>query len=254
MEQQQQFIEDTPKVENVDVAENLMLDIPPADIFTVPSTPQPGDNPIQTAPEIEPPATSFEPEPRADEETITDNGRMDKQSVYQARQLMEIRNMLQPMGISYYVNGTIDGYKEYKYSDSQLDMLADAWAPIIAEHALKVSPLQKVLIAEITCLTPVVVLATQNRQMRQKLESVMNENADLKQQIIQQSTEPQNRRNFKKYWEIDEQGYFRNTSSGVYIKASERKDKPNIENPEVVKRLINHNGVDVVKQVFNISL
>lgn len=192
---------------------------------------------------IDVPAPAVEPEskPQLSESDALKNARM----------MMEIRESLQATGIAFWVDGQPQGYQQYLYPGDEKERLAKAWAPIIQQQNLHVSPWLHIATTEIMCTGPLVALAINNRKYRKQLEVAMQENAALKsklndtQKLSPRYTEPSQNR-----WLVNDNGFFVRTEKGQYLAKEKQKQKPDFSIEQTLPLLIQHNGEERVKQIY----
>lgn len=190
-----------------------------------------------------------------------------KRTMDDTSMLMDVREMAQAIGLSWYSDGfdaIAEKHKQYKYSEAQKSMLVEAWAPVIQKSGIKVSPALKILMVEGMCSGPLLALAHQNRTYRQELEEAIAKIAKMEMEMKQSaesaekvspSSVSSNRMDNKNAWTITQDGYFQFGEKGRssdYLSKDKLKDRPNLKTD--YDQLVKWNGKDLVHQVFNIPI
>ena len=188
-----------------------------------------------------------------------------KRTLDDTSMLMDVREMAQAIGLSWYSDGfdaIAEKHKQYKYSEAQKSMLVEAWAPVIQKSGIKVSPALKILMVEGMCSGPLLALAHQNRTYRQELEEAKAKIAKMEMERNNESaaasatsTVSSNRMDNKNAWTITQDGYFQFGEKGRssdYLSKDKLKDRPNLKTD--YDQLVKWNGKELVHQVFNIPI
>jgi hypothetical protein len=184
----------------------------------------------------------------------------DDEATNNAMVFINLREQAQSLGIAWYADGDVTKADQYHYADWAKKQLVEAWAPVLQKAGLRFPPAIKVITAEIAANAPMVMLMINNRKYRKEVEALRAENARMRAEqqagatdahIVAETTD---RRDNKKAWDIDDNGFFVYGPSGnatAYIKQQNRKEKPTI--PGDYEMLCKHNGKATVDKIFDIA-
>lgn len=158
---------------------------------------------------------------------------------------IELRELVQNVGLNYYVTSKIEIVDKYSYSASQKNALIKAWKPIIARSSINVGPWTQIIIAEVFANAPLVALAREARKQRKKVEQLQKQIERMRnsQDIEEIEVEP-TREDKKGHWLIDKNYYFTHDLGGNYIKIEDRKEKADITDKYQYKMLRKYKQID----------
>lgn len=189
--------------------------------------------------------------------TATAPAMSESEALKHTRTLMDMRETLQGMGIAWFADGSVKDYHRYDYDSTGKNLLIEAWAPIIQQSGIRVNPFIKVVWAETVATGPLIALMVQNRKYRMDLEELQQRSARLQRENNAlrnqaQAKQPEGRPDIKKYWTVDEAGFFDYGLDGKYLLKNIRKERPDFSDPVTVDLLRKYNGAEKVKEVFNV--
>ena len=180
----------------------------------------------------------------------------DAEALENTRILMDMRESGQAFGLAYYVEGSVNSWEKFLYSQPQKNNLIRAWSKIIAKNNISVSPWFDVIQAELFATGPLVATAISARNERlahERTKEELRKSQAKKEEYERQarSAEP-TRRDTLKQWEVDDNGCFTHTVTNPYIKIDKRAEKPRLTK-ENYEMLIKHNGKEKIDRVFKMT-
>lgn len=170
--------------------------------------------------------------------------------------LLKFRDFLQKKGLAF-LAGDMALQSTFGMEPWEFEMLEEIYTDTLIEMG-HIPKWLDFLIVEAMVLGPKISKALGNRK-------VLAENKRLQAKIEQlearpdshyRAPEPQGqffRTDLKKWWQIDANGYFLYDLGG-YIKAENKKDKPDVSDAEQYALAVKYNGRDKIHQIFNISV
>lgn len=185
----------------------------------------------------------------------------------EARTLMQMRETAQALGLSYLADGGVEGWEQFKYEPWQMQLLVEAWAPIVQGLNFRVNKYVRVLYAEGIASGPMVMTALKARSHRLENERLKEQLYEMQMQQMPAQRAPDNaimqpaqaakpafdRMNYdsKRMWDVDANGFFTQGADGKYIPQGKRREKPLLK-PDIYQRLCKWNGKEKVDRIFNV--
>lgn len=184
------------------------------------------------------------------------------------KRLIQFRDFVQSRLLAWGA-GDINRTEEFKLEGWEVDMLCDVYHDLIRDLGY-IPKWFDVLIAESMVLIPRALkvfnyrkLENENKRLKQQIAYLQQAQAQAQQQQQYQpaaqtaasmpaATPAKQRSKAKTAWLIDENGFFQYTPGLQYLKAPERREKPQLtqENYEL---LVQHNGKEFVDKIFKIG-
>lgn len=206
--------------------------------------------------ETPPPPSDPEPERMTKEQARTKTERF-----------IQMRDMLQSRGLAMLAS-TPDEYEKYKLDSWEFDWLVDLYTDTV-EKIGHIPAWLEIVLAEAVIMGPKIKraldigkLERRNREQAAEIARLQAEiqghtpaaprhtafNSNKTPEPIPGTTRP----DAKKYWTIDESGYFDYDTNGNYIKQPLRTAKADLSN-ENYQQLVKYNGEEKIKRVFKID-
>lgn len=180
----------------------------------------------------------------------------DAEALENTRILMDMRESGQAFGLAYYVEGSVNSYEKFLYSQPQKNNLIRAWSKIVAKNNIRVNPWFDVIQAELFATGPLVAAAVAARNERlahertkAELRKSQAKNEEYERQA--RSAEP-TRRDTIKQWEVDDNGFFTHAATNAYIRIENRIEKPRLTK-ENYDMLVKHNGREKIDRIFKMT-
>ena len=181
----------------------------------------------------------------------------DAEALENTEMFMHLREGAQSAALAYFVDGALSESEKYNYPEPQFKKLVAAWRPMIQRAGLRFSPWINIVITEVTCTGPLVMVAIEAHRYRKEVEELRARNKAQEAKINQfekkevfesqkRSADSQNK------WKVDNLGYFTYNSAGTYIKAPLRHEKPNLTRD--YELLCRHNGKEFIDKVFKVAV
>lgn len=172
---------------------------------------------------------------------------------------VKIRDMLQARVLSHIAKQP-EEYKKFQMSAWEIDWLVEVYTDVVGSLG-KIPAWLEIVLAEAVILTPKMMQVFDIRKKEMIIQNQAAEIARLKEQhnvnfqpnktadILPGTDRPDS----KKYWQVNNSGYFLYDRSGNYVKAGDpAAEKPNLT-PEVYSQLVKYNPQETIDKIFNIQ-
>jgi hypothetical protein len=168
---------------------------------------------------------------------------------------LKFRDFLQSRGLAWGA-GDMDKYEEFAMQEWEFAMLADVYNDVILSMGY-IPKWFDIAIAEIMVLAPRIVKVFNHRKLQKKvvqLEAKIKAMESKANNHFQTAADPNAdfRTDLKKWWQVDNEGFFMYDKGG-YVTKENKKDKPDVSDPQQYELAIKYNGKEKIDRIFNIQ-
>lgn len=161
-------------------------------------------------------------------------------------QFMKMRDMLQSKGLAF-AAGDPQLARQFKMEQWEFDWYCEVYADVVAEMG-EIPKWVEIILAEAFILGPKIKTVLDIRKEANEARRLAAHQYRENPAAAASATVAQ-REDFKKRWQVDENGFFTHTEKGQYIPQGKRKERP-VMNQVNYDLLVKHNGADFIQQVF----
>ena len=172
------------------------------------------------------------------------------------QRLLKFRDYVQKLLFGY-LSGDMSLQPTFGLQQWEFDMLEDIYNEQLAAIG-HVPKWLDILITEVMILLPRALKALDNRKLKAENERLAAKIAEMERNQASHFNAPEPlasdfRTDAKKWWELDANGYFMYDKSG-YLKAEDKKHRPDITDPHQYEMAIKYNGKDKIHRIFNLNI